>query len=335
MTPLLSATQTAARRTLPLALCLAAAGCSGPQSALDPAGREAETVAHLFFVMTIGGAVIWLAVIALAVYAGGFKQRTLSEETGQRLILWGGAVVPTLILAALLAYALWLMPDLRPWTREAMAEGGVKGHVTAEQYWWRVRMEGPGGPVESANELIVPVGQRVDLTLTSPDVIHSFWIPALAGKIDMIPGRTNRITLRADRPGVYRGVCAEFCGESHALMAFTVRAVPPQEHAALAAAEARPAAVTSGEGLRLFLEKGCAACHAIRGTEARGGVGPDLTHVGSRPTIAAATLPNDQASRERFLRNPDAVKPGVRMPGYDMLPPAEIETLARFLGDLK
>lgn len=323
-----------ARRAAAFVPAVLATGCTGPQSALDPAGREAETVAHLFWVMTIGGAVIWVAVLALAVYAGGLKRQPVSEAFAFRLIVWCGAAIPTVILAALLVYGLWLMPELRPWTREAAAEPGLKGHVTGEQFWWRVRYDLPEGPVESANEILVPVGRPVHLTLTSPDVIHSFWVPALAGKMDLIPGRTNRITFTATKPGVYRGACAEFCGESHALMALTVRAVEPEEHARLIAAEARPAAVTAGAGLDLFIAKGCAACHTIRGTAAAGTVGPDLTHVGSRPTIAAATLPNDQEARERFLRHPDAVKPGIRMPAYDMLPPAEIETLARFLGDL-
>src|SRR5690606_16989244 len=145
----------------------------------------------------------------------------------------------------------------------------------------------PGGaPVESANELRLPVGQRVELQLTSPDVIHSFWVPALAGKMDMIPGRTNRLVLEPSRTGRFRGVCAEYCGASHTFMAFTVEVREPAAFEAWLTQQAAPAHTTEeDEGAALFLKNGCGACHTVRGTPAAGRVGPDLTHFASRPTL--------------------------------------------------
>src|SRR5690606_19327469 len=202
---------------------LALAGCEGAQSALAPRGPEAATVAELFWIMAAAGGVIWALVVGLALYALHFKDAPYSEALAGRLILWGGAVLPTLLLALLLAHALWIMPGLRP-LAAATAPNVLRIEVVGQQFWWRVRYWPPGAeaPVETANAIHLPAGQRVGFMLSSPDVIHSFWIPALAGKMDMIPGRTNLLTLEASVPGRYRGACAEFCGTAHALMAFEV-----------------------------------------------------------------------------------------------------------------
>jgi cytochrome c oxidase subunit 2 len=309
-------------------------GCAGAQSALDPAGPEARAVAGLFWVMTAAGAAIWLAVVLAYLYAKRRDRRVWSGEAAGRLVLWAGAVFPASVLFMLLGYALWLMPGLRPWT--SPQGPGLVVEVTGHQYWWDVvyRPE-HGPPVVTANALRLPVGTPVEFRLASPDVIHSFWIPALGGKMDLIPGRTNRLLLTADRPGSWRGACAEFCGSSHALMAFDVAADPPESFDAWLAAEAAPSPGADAPGRDAFLAEGCGACHTVRGTEADGRVGPDLSHVGSRLTIGAGTLPRSPETLARFITDPAAVKPGAGMPAYEMLAPARIDEIARWLEGLK
>lgn len=311
---------------------LVLAACDGPQSALDPSGGGARRIAGLFLVMAVGAGLLWLAVVGLAVYAGVVRPHDHPERYATRLILWGGAVGPTVILAALLTYGLGLMPPLR-------APGAdLRVSVTGEQFWWRMRYHLPDRDqaVVSANELRLPAGARVELTLDSPDVIHSLWIPSVAGKMDMVPGRTTRLTLEPERPGVYRGACAEFCGTSHALMAFAVVVMEPAAFDDWLRSESRPAAADAGgAGRELFLANGCGACHTVRGTEAAGVIGPDLTHVGSRRTIAAGILDNSQANRARFIADPAAVKPGVEMPAFGMLPESEVAAIAEWLGRLQ
>ncbi|WP_159994664.1 cytochrome c oxidase subunit II [Roseomonas sp. 18066] len=312
---------------LPLLLL---AGCSGVQSALDPAGQEARVVARLFWVMLLAGTAIWLAMMALAFHAARRRAQPWSERGAVRLILWGGAVVPTLILAALLVFGLGLMPTLR-------APGqGLRIEVQGEQFWWRVRYALPDGrSLTTANEIRLPRGQRSEFLLTAQDVIHSFWIPVLGGKMDMIPGATNRLVLEPEKTGLFRGVCAEFCGSSHALMAFSVEVMEPEAFEAWLAAEMAPAATPRGEGAALFLARGCGACHTVRGTAAAGRIGPDLTHLAGRHSLGAGILPNDAATIDRFIREVDRIKPSARMPGFAMLPPAETAAIAGWLGSLR
>jgi cytochrome c oxidase subunit 2 len=314
-------------------LCPLLAGCSGVQSALDPAGPEAEHVAHLFFVMVIGGAVIWIAVIAALVHASR-KRHAYSEEGASRVILWCGAILPTIVLCALLSYGMWLMPAIRPWVPDVDNKPRIE--VTGEQFWWRVRYLDEAGEtvIETANEVRIPVGQPVHFQLKAADVIHSFWVPSLAGKMDMIPGRINPLTLTAQKEGVFRGVCAEFCGTSHALMAFTVRALAPQDYETWLA-ERRDHRPVDAEGFAVFLNNGCGACHAISGTQADGRIGPDLTAFGERATVAAGTLPHTAEDIARFVSYPGEIKPGVRMPHFGMLPQDDINKIAAFLKELR
>lgn len=314
-------------------LVLPLPSCSGNHSALDPAGPEAANIAQLFFLMLVGAVVIWLGLVASIIYASR-KKREHSEESAGRVILWGGAVIPTIILCALLSYGMWLMPAIRPWVPDDQQVRRIE--VTGEQFWWRVRYFDEAGKTmfETANEVRIPVGQPAHFSLKAADVIHSFWVPSLGGKMDMIPGRTNPLTLTADREGTYRGVCAEFCGESHALMAFTVRAVAPDEHEAWLA-ERRASSPQDTEGLAVFLNNGCGACHAISGTAANGRIGPDLTAFGERSTLAAGTLPHTVEDIARFVAYPGVIKPGVKMPHFGMLPEDDIKTIAVFLKELK
>lgn len=312
----------------------AVSGCSGVQSALDPAGGEAAEVAALFWAMVAGGTLIWIGVVGLLLYAARHDRRTYEERHASRLIFWGGAVFPTLTLLSLLAYALWLMPGLRPFAQAA--EPSLRIAVTGSQFWWRVTYHPPdGAPVQSANEIRLPVGQRVELELATDDVIHSFWIPPLAGKMDMIPGRLNRLSLIATKPGVYRGPCAEYCGTSHALMALTAVVMEPDAFAAWIEAERRPRADDGSRGAQLFLEHGCGACHAVRGTEAAGLIGPDLSNLGARQTVGAGILPNSEEAIAGFIANPDAIKPGSQMPAFRMLPADELRAIASYLTGLK
>jgi cytochrome c oxidase subunit II len=315
---------------------LLTAGCSGPQSALDPAGRGAERIAALFWVMTAGSVVVWLAVIALALYATRARPEAHSRRRANLLIIGGGAVIPTVVLAGLLVYGLALMPDLLA----PAPEGGLRIAVSGEQWWWRVRYLRPdGGAVELANEIRLPVGEPVEFTLQSPDVIHSFWIPSLGGKMDMIPGRVTRLTLVPIRTGVFRGACAEYCGTSHALMAFAVAVLEREDFARWLAHQAEPAQEPAEpravHGQELFLANGCGACHTIRGTAADGVVGPDLTHVGSRLSLGADILPNEPDAFLRWIARTEEVKPGVHMPAFGMLPAEDLQALAVYLDGLQ
>ncbi|MGH6916308.1 MAG: cytochrome c oxidase subunit II [Geminicoccaceae bacterium] len=308
--------------------------CSGPQSALDPAGEGAERIAGLFGIMLGGAALIWLLVIGAVVYAIRTPRRH-GERAASALLLWGGLVVPTMLLAGLLTYGLALMADLR-------APGdGPKIAVSGEQWWWRVdyRMPGRDTPVSSANEVRLPQGQRVEIELTSPDVIHAFWIPSIAGKVDMIPGRTNRLVVEPTRTGTFRGACAEFCGESHALMAFSVEVMEPAGFEQWLAQQAEdavaPATPLAARGQELFEQVGCGACHAVRGTAAQGTIGPDLTHLASRATLAAGILPNEREALVRWITQAETIKPGSHMPSFGALPAEHVEAIAAYLEGLE
>jgi len=302
--------------------------CSGVQSALDPGGHEAREVASLFWVMLAGAGVVWTTVLGLAVYATRIRPEPHREATGRRLILWGGVAFPTVVLAGLLVYGLSLMPKLRE------PGEGLRIDVSGEQFWWRVTYRPKDGePLASANEIAIPVGERVEFALTSPDVIHSFWIPSLGGKVDMIPGRENRLVLKAEKPGVYRGACTEFCGASHALMAFDVRALEKPAFEAWLKAKAAPPAQARGQ--ELFTLNGCGACHRVSGTAANGEVGPDLTRFGERMTVGAGLFPNTPENTARFIRETDTLKPRAKMPAYGWLSNADALEIATWLGSLR
>jgi cytochrome c oxidase subunit 2 len=212
--------------------------------------------------------------------------------------------------------------------------------VSGEMWWWRVTYtDGSGRGLESANELHLPVGEPVTLALTTADVIHSFWAPHLAGKLDMIPGRVNELTVTATVPGITRGQCAEFCGGAHAFMAFHVVAQPPDEFAAWLENEAAPALPPASErqlrGQALFLGSGCGGCHYVRGVTGPSGIGPDLTHVGSRRSLAAATLPNTAEAIAAFISDNQHIKPENRMPAYGIFTDAELQDLAAYLEGLR
>jgi cytochrome c oxidase subunit 2 len=303
---------------------------------LDPAGRAAERLADLFWLMTAGAVAIWLAVIGLTFYCVHARLEAHVRRRTNILIIGGGAVVPTVVLTALLIYGLIPLPDLLA----PAPAGSLRIAVSGEQWWWRVRYLPPGGDaVELANEIRLPIGEPVEFRLDSPDVIHSFWIPSLGGKIDMIPGRTNRLSLQPTRTGVFRGACAEYCGTSHALMNFPVVVLEKEEFVRWLAHQRTPARVPTEslakQGQELFLANGCGACHTIRGTSADGVVGPDLTHVGGRLSLGAGVLANEPDDFVRWMTHTQDVKPAVRMPAFGMLPPEELRALAAYLDGLR
>lgn len=312
-------------------------GCSGPQSSLDPAGRGAERIAELFWWMTGGALFVWVLVVWLTISAVRGRVAEQTARQARFYIIGGGTVFPTVILTGLLIYGLGMMPPLLA----PAPEGSLRIAVSGEQWWWRVRYFPPDGgtPFELANEIRLPVGEPVEFELDSPDVIHSFWIPALGGKMDMIPGRRTRLLLEPTRTGTFRGVCAEYCGASHALMAFPVVVQSKPDFARWQEEQQRAAApvaeTLSASGRELFFLNGCSACHAIRGTDARGTIGPDLTHVGSRLTLGAGIVPNGRDGFVRWIAETDKVKPGVHMPHFGMLPQDELDALAFYLESLQ
>jgi cytochrome c oxidase subunit II len=257
-----------------------------------------------------------------------------SERIETRLVVLFGMVIPVVVLVALFFVSdVYVIGKTEPPSQGSTA---LSVEVTGHQWWWEAHY--PGTTAVTANEIHIPAGTRVNLIGNTDDVIHSFWVPQLNRKIDLIPGRDNRILLYADQPGVYRGQCAEFCGLQHAHMAFEVVADPPDRFqgwlANMAANAPPPATAAELAGQQAFVQDQCASCHTIRGTSAQGQIGPDLTHLATRTTIAALTLPNDADYLGRWIRDPQHFKPGNRMPGLN-LSDQDVASLVSYLGSLR
>jgi len=294
-------------------------------------------VTGLWWLMLWIAAAVFAVVIVMIVW-GIVRGRSRSEEDARRPAPWGepfvvvaGVGVSAIILVGLFLLSLRAMQVLAaPGRHDALAV-----HVVGHDWWWEVRY--PNGAV-TANEIHVPSGERVRLVLDAADVIHSFWVPQLAPKRDLIPGRTNELWIEADEPGRYRGQCAEYCGLQHAHMAFWVIAQPPSEFGAWLGDQVRPAgAPPSGlaaRGRDVFLTNTCVGCHTIRGTDATGKLGPDLTHLASRDTIAAATLPNTPDVLAEWVSDPQDAKPGVSMPPTQ-LSSSDLQALVAYLRSLR
>jgi cytochrome c oxidase subunit 2 len=299
---------------------------------MSPHGPDAgRTAALAWFMFSLAGLITTVVFFLLVV--GLFRDGTRPGRAldGQRLIIGGGIILPAIVLLTLSGLTVWALK-----TDPAGASGDVAITVIGHQYWWEVRYAGT--PAVTANEIHVPVGTQVRITLESTDVIHSFWVPALAGKVDMIPGHVNHLTIRADDPGTYRGQCAELCGIQHANMAFLVIAQPMGAYRAWLADQSEPARAPSGRlattGRRTFTTQACAGCHTIRGTSAHGSAGPDLTHLASRRSLAAATLPNDASHLQGWITDPQHAKPGSLMPDVPITP-AQANALVAYLRELK
>jgi cytochrome c oxidase subunit II len=303
-----------------LALCaLIASGC-GDQSALDPRSEASREIATLWWWM-LGIAGIVLGGALFLLFLGWLRRREpglplLGEREGlsTALVIVFGIAIPIATNVAVFVVANFVVAKAtdapNPRTTPVTIE------VTGHQWFWEVRY--PGSSAVTANEIHIPTGTRVDVVARTADVIHSFWVPQLNRKIDMIPGHANRVLLKADRPGRYRGQCAEFCGAQHAHMAMYVYAEPPERFRAWLrqqAAERRaPSTAAERSGERVFLDEACASCHTIRGTPAQGRIGPDLTHLQSRSTLAALMIPNNEGFLATWVFDPQHIKPGNRMP---------------------
>lgn len=312
-------------------------GAPALQSALAPVGPQAGEIAFLWWLMLGGAVLIFVGVMAL-VLAGLLRRRAVSIGAGRALVVGGGVVFPSIVVAALLVYTVGVGARIA----ETAPRDALVVDITGHMWWWEVRYaDERGAPaLVDANELRIPVGRPVTLRVHSADVIHSFWAPNLGGKIDMIPGRVNRIVLQADRPGVYRGQCAEFCGGQHARMALHVVAEPAPEWerwlASRREAPARTTHVAASRGRMLFESAGCVACHAVRGvSDPPPGLGPDLTHVGRRPSLAAGVLPNTPGHMAAWIADAQAIKPGSRMPSFHQLDGASLNALVEYLGSLR
>jgi cytochrome c oxidase subunit 2 len=319
------------------------AGCGGSQNALAPKSHQAADIASLFWWM-MGAAWIGLAVVvallvvawkrrARGAAAGGHDSKA-GERAGWYVVVGAGIALPIAVIAAL-----FVISDIfviRTTQAPAASATRLTVQVVGHQWWWEIRY--PGTRAVTANELHIPVRTPVRVDVQTADVIHSFWVPALNRKVDAIPGRTNAIELEADAVGSYRGQCAEFCGLQHAHMAMEVIADPPARFRAWLAGQERPAQPPATAGARrgadLFTSGACQSCHTIRGTSAAGTTGPDLTHVATRRTLAANTIPNDPPHLRSWITDSQEVKPGNDMPNLD-LSDAQLDALVTYLDNLR
>jgi cytochrome c oxidase subunit 2 len=303
------------------------------QSVLAPASRGAGAIEDLSIQLFAGGALVLLLVMALLAFGAWTAPKPVNAR---RWIIAGGVALPGVVLAVLLLQGLRIgaalshAPDLQ----------GLEVEVVARRWWWELRYRDPqgGSQVVLANELHLPSDCAVVLQLVSSDVIHSFWVPALAGKVDAIPGHRNRLVVHATQPGRYRGQCAEYCGTQHANMALEAVVETPAQFRNWLLNQARPALepgdALARRGQQVFLDGGCGSCHAIRGTAAAGALGPDLTHVASRRSLAAATLANDPAALASWIRSAQHLKSGSLMPSMPIASDADLRALAAYLGGL-
>lgn len=303
-----------------------------PPPILDPAGPYASSVTLLSWVLFAMGAAV-LAVVLAALCAALFGRPGLQTRLGGKTVIWaGGIAFPVVVLTLLLIYGLSLTRHLS----DPINGDELRVRITGEMWWWRVAyLDGQGRAImHDANELHIPAGRPVVLELESGDVIHSFWVPRLSGKLDMIPGRRNLMRIQADAPGTFGGQCAEYCGGPHALMGFRVIAHEPAHYERLLQArrmrEQAPIAAAD-RGAQLFEATGCAACHRIAGTSANGLAGPDLTFVGSRGTLGAGILANNRGTLMGWIGNSQAIKPNNRMPPYTLLTSDQLTELAVYL----
>ena len=311
---------------------------AAPQSALRAAGPIAQTLLEVSGVLAVGGTLIFSAVMVLLALA--VRRRAGSCVNTRWWIVGGGFVFPAVVLSALFAYSEAHRP---PWRPVPPADALIVG-VTGYMWWWEVRYRDPatGAEVVAANEIRIPVGRPVYFGLGSADVIHSFWVPSLGGKMDMLPGRVQHLLLQADRPGTWRGQCAEYCGEQHARMALHVVAQEPAAFDAWLAGQARPAFASPApsrdieRGRAAFLAHRCNACHTVRGVSEESRLGPDLTHVGSRLHLGAGTVANEPAQLSAWVAHTQQIKPGARMPSSgSRLGEEDLQSIAAWLAQLK
>jgi len=330
------------RWLIPLIIAIAIAGIAPaavfaqPPSPLSPASSNAADIVRLHTIIMAIAAVIFVIVEGLLLYSA-FRYRRRDDAEIPRQIYGSVPVEVAWTIAPAIIVVILMILTVR--TMRTVAEppaGTLDVQVVGHQWWWEFRYPDLG--VVTANELHVPVGEVARFELTSADVVHSFWTPQLAGKTDAMPGRTTRTWFRATEPGVYQGQCAEFCGAQHAQMRFLVIVESQSDFEAWTQQQAAaPVSVTADQakqGETLFFQSACVGCHTIQGTNAQAKTGPDLTHVGSRRTIAADTLDNTPENMAKWIQNPQAIKPGALMPNLN-LAPQDVDALVAYLQSLK
>ena len=316
--------------------------CDGVQSTLEPEGPHAAQIATLWWVMlAICSSVLMLvcALVLAAVLRGrkkGDAEIVLSRSQKTRLVLTGGVAAPLVVVLGLLIYSVAISRSMT-----ADPTNALKIEVVGQQWWWSVAYPGREHSnlnVTTANELHIPAGRPVAIELKSRDVIHSFWVANLNGKTDVIPGRTTRTWIQADAPGTWRGRCAEYCGLQHAHMGFTVTAHSPEDFEQWLVRQREPAPEPTDalamRGRDVFLGGPCVMCHTVRGTLALSRIGPDLTHIASRKTLASGTMPNTRGHLAGWILDPQAIKPGTRMPPTN-LGSEDLHALLSYLETLK
>jgi cytochrome c oxidase subunit 2 len=305
-----------------------------PLDVLNPMGPAAQQISPLLWGL-LWVSVVVAALIAGAVVGGVIARRSHGRDPAEAGVIGSPGGVKWVYIATGVSTAILI--GFTGWTLVTMAQSAPRTpptltiDVSARQWWWSFGYEPAGSAAGfvTANEIHIPVGRPVRFLLTSPDVIHSFWVPALGGKTDVIPGRTNETWLEADKPGIYRGQCAEYCGEEHAEMALPVVAEPEVDFEAWRAQQAAPA---SAIGAEVFVAR-CGECHTVRGTPAAGTKGPDLTHLMSRSTIAAGMLANTIGNLGGWVANPQGLKPGAKMPNVNLSGP-DLQAVLTYLETL-
>jgi cytochrome c oxidase subunit 2 len=327
-----------------LALCGCTRAGTGWQSALNPQGTQAIGLSRLIWSLIGVCALVW--VVVMLVLAGALARRsraptrvihTLDTHIERRM---GHTVGSAVVLTAVIVLGLTLASFVLTRGLSASDPRALEIQVRGYQWWWEITyLHAQADQVfTTANEIHIPVGRTVHLQLRAADVIHSFWVPNLAGKKDLIPGRDNSLIFTAQRPGVYRGQCAEFCGLQHAHMALLVVVDPPEVYEQWRRAQLTPAANPSNPqeaaGQKVFTSKPCAACHSIQGTSAAATIGPDLTHVASRRYIASGLLQTTRGSLAAWIADPQTLKPGNNMPDVP-LSATELQAVSAYLAGLK
>jgi len=327
----------------PAFLLLTATACGPPQSILHPEGPAAGNLSVIgwatFILLGVIAFVMWLLIGWAAVRRRGTLQEhePYDEGGGQRWIFIGGLAIPFVVLCGLFVFAMERMSDFPISDHSVNPEIRIVGH----QFWWEVQYL--DGPVDehftTANEIHIPVGKPVDLLLESADVIHSFWVPSLHGKMQLIPGQPNYLRIEASRPGEFPGQCAEYCGEQHAHMRILVVAQTPEEYALWRQNQLKPAVVPqdadAAYGQQVFDDGPCALCHTVRGTPANGKVAPDLTHLASRKYIGANSFLNDKADLGGWITHAQTLKPGCEMPNLTFFDGRDLRALIDYLEVLK
>jgi cytochrome c oxidase subunit II len=332
------------RPVLALAGTVLLTGCGGEQSALRGEGTRSAAINENTLVLTVLGGLVWVIVVVAVLMAAFRRNRSAQSAVDRReifTVVLAGVAIPAVIIVAVTAHSIGVLNRIDP--RDA--DDNLAVEVIGHKFWWEVRY--PDDEVVTANEVHIPTGERVRIRLETEDVIHSFWVPALTGKMDLIPGETNETWIETDNPGTYWGQCAEYCGTQHARMRFVVVVHEPAEFDQWLAAQAEPAVEVSDataaayddpdlirRGREVFMSASCVYCHAIAGTEATGTFGPDLTHLASREYLAAGTIPNQRGHLAGWIVDPQSIKPGSLMPGTD-ISGDDLQALLAYLESLK